>query len=88
MGVCCLLVWAIDLCEGLNNQVKALALGINVVYVGGMFTNAGGSGANYIAVYNMTSNTFSPLGVGLCSLRCCCCCCCCCCFEINPCSSK
>jgi hypothetical protein len=49
---------------GLNNYVNALAVKGNDLYVGGIFTSAGGvSGANYIAKWNGTS--WSALGGGV-----------------------
>lgn len=44
-------------------QVRALARGLDgTIYVGGTFTGAGSSGADYIAAYNPTTGAWSVLG--------------------------
>lgn len=51
--------------NGVNGEVYALALDGEDLYVGGDFTAAGGvSGANYIAKFNITTSTWSALGMG------------------------
>jgi hypothetical protein len=43
--------------------VRAFARGLDgTIYVGGNFTDAGGSGADYIAAYNPVTGTYSTLG--------------------------
>ncbi|MBO2009354.1 T9SS type A sorting domain-containing protein [Hymenobacter negativus] len=50
--------------NGLNRQINALTVAANGdVYVGGYFTQAGGTAANYIAKWNGT--TWSSLGSGV-----------------------
>jgi hypothetical protein len=50
--------------NGVNNDVYALAVVGNEVYVGGAFTSAGGVSANYVARFNTQTNTWSTLGTG------------------------
>jgi hypothetical protein len=50
--------------NGTNNDVEALAVSGSDVYAGGQFTTAGGPSANYIARWNMTDSSWSPLGAG------------------------
>jgi N-acetylneuraminic acid mutarotase len=50
--------------NGVNNWVYALAVVGNEVYVGGLFTSAGGVSANYVARFNTQTNTWSTLGTG------------------------
>jgi len=53
-----------DLDSGMNNGVNALAVdGSGNLYAGGLFTNAGGTAANYIAKWNGSS--WSTLGSGM-----------------------
>jgi len=49
--------------EGVNNWVNALAVSGSDVYVGGNFTTAGGSPANYVARWD--GNHWHALGLGL-----------------------
>ncbi|MFM8442652.1 MAG: hypothetical protein ACKN9W_04820 [Methylococcus sp.] len=49
--------------SGLNREVRALAVAGNDLYVGGLFTTAGGAPANYIAKWN--GSAWSTLGSGL-----------------------
>jgi N-acetylneuraminic acid mutarotase len=50
--------------NGVNNDVTALAVVGNEVYVGGSFTSAGGVSANRVARFNTLTNTWSTLGTG------------------------
>jgi N-acetylneuraminic acid mutarotase len=50
--------------NGVNNWVYALAVVGNEVFVGGLFTSAGGVSANYVARFNTQTNTWSSLGTG------------------------
>jgi hypothetical protein len=50
--------------NGVNNQVNALAVVGNEVFVGGVFTSAGGVSANRVARFNTLTNTWSSLGTG------------------------
>jgi hypothetical protein len=50
--------------NGVNNTVRALAVVGNEVYVGGIFTSAGGMSANNVARFNTLTNTWSSLGTG------------------------
>jgi N-acetylneuraminic acid mutarotase len=50
--------------NGVNNDVTALAVVGNEVYVGGSFTSAGGVSANSVARFNTQTNTWSSLGTG------------------------
>jgi hypothetical protein len=50
--------------NGVNDEVRALAVVGNEVYVGGRFTSAGGVSANRVARFNTQTNTWSTLGTG------------------------
>jgi hypothetical protein len=50
--------------NGVNNDVFALAVVGNEVFVGGSFTSAGGVSANFVARFNTQTNTWSTLGTG------------------------
>jgi hypothetical protein len=50
--------------NGVNDRVNALAVVGNEVFVGGLFTSAGGVSANYVARFNTQTNTWSSLGTG------------------------
>jgi hypothetical protein len=50
--------------NGVNNDVNALAVVGNEVFVGGRFTSAGGVSANRVARFNTQTNTWSSLGTG------------------------
>jgi hypothetical protein len=50
--------------NGVNYDVKALAVVGNQVFVGGEFTSAGGVSANRVARFNTLTNTWSSLGTG------------------------
>jgi hypothetical protein len=50
--------------NGVDGIVNALAVSGNEVYVGGIFTSAGGVSANYVARFNTQTNTWSSLGTG------------------------
>jgi hypothetical protein len=50
--------------NGVNNWVYALAVSGNEVFVGGLFTSAGGVSANRVARFNTLTNTWSALGTG------------------------
>jgi hypothetical protein len=50
--------------NGVNDDVYALAVVGNEVYVGGWFTSAGGVSANRVARFNTQTNTWSSLGTG------------------------
>jgi N-acetylneuraminic acid mutarotase len=50
--------------NGVNGEVRALAVVGNEMYVGGIFTSAGGVSANYVARFNTQTNTWSTLGTG------------------------
>jgi hypothetical protein len=50
--------------NGVNDVVYALAVVGNEVYVGGLFTSAGGVSANRVARFNTQTNTWSTLGTG------------------------
>ena len=55
-----------NLDDGLDLDATALAVGPDdQIYVGGWFTNAGGSSANYVAVWDPVASTWSALGSGL-----------------------
>lgn len=57
-------VWS-ALGVGTDNNVEALAIGPDGrLYVGGGFANAGGVGANNIAVWDPVTSTWAALGVG------------------------
>jgi hypothetical protein len=51
--------------NGVNNWVYALAVVGNEVFVGGLFTSAGGVSANRVARFNTLTNTWSSLGTGV-----------------------
>ncbi len=48
--------------NGVNSEVRALAVTESEVYVGGNFTQAGGVSANRVARFNTNTNTWSVLG--------------------------
>jgi hypothetical protein len=50
--------------NGVSSTVSALAVVGNEVYVGGLFTSAGGVSANFVARFNTLTNTWSTLGTG------------------------
>jgi hypothetical protein len=50
--------------NGVNDEVRALAVVGNEVFVGGRFTSAGGVSANRVARFNTQTNTWSTLGTG------------------------
>jgi hypothetical protein len=50
--------------NGVSGWVRALAVVGNEVFVGGLFTSAGGVSANYVARFNTQTNTWSTLGTG------------------------
>jgi hypothetical protein len=50
--------------NGVNSTVRALAVVGNEVFVGGLFTSAGGVSANRVARFNTQTNTWSTLGTG------------------------
>jgi len=50
--------------SGVNSQVYALTFCGDDLYVGGIFTQAGGSPANYVAKWNTVANTWSDVGGG------------------------
>jgi hypothetical protein len=50
--------------NGVNEAVSELAVVGNEVYVGGLFTSAGGVSANRVARFNTLTNTWSSLGTG------------------------
>jgi hypothetical protein len=50
--------------NGVNGEVRALAVSGNEVFVGGFFTSAGGVSANRVARFNTLTNTWSTLGTG------------------------
>lgn len=54
-------VW--NLGSGMNGYVKALAVSGSTLYAGGSFTTAGGTAANYIALWN--GSAWSALGSGM-----------------------
>jgi hypothetical protein len=53
--------------SGVGNVVNAMALypSTNDLYVGGFFTTAGGSAANYIAMWDTSESSWSTLGTGV-----------------------
>jgi len=50
--------------NGVNYWVYALAVSGNEMFVGGLFTSAGGVSANNVARFNTLTNTWSTLGTG------------------------
>jgi hypothetical protein len=60
-------VWArVGGASAFNASVRALCMSPNprILYIGGLFTNAGGATGDYVAQYNMDGNTVTPLGGG------------------------
>lgn len=49
----------------MNNEVYAIAISGSDVYVGGLFTTAGGVAANHIAKWDGLGGQWSPLGSGM-----------------------
>ncbi len=58
-------IWPTVLGAGMNNDVNALAVddGNNILYAGGLFTQAGGQPANKIAKW--TGSAWQPMGTGV-----------------------
>jgi hypothetical protein len=50
--------------NGVNGQVFALAVSGSTVFVGGIFTGAGGVSANYVARFDTSTQAWAPLGTG------------------------
>mgnify|MGYP000206042190 CR=1 FL=1 len=57
--------WTLESAEpGMNSSVYAIAVSGNDLYVGGIFTSAGGVPANRIARYNLSTGTWHSMGEG------------------------
>jgi hypothetical protein len=58
--------WTLHLpIDGVNNRVYAIAVDGDQLYVGGNFSQAGGKPASSIARYDMSDQTWHPLGGGV-----------------------
>lgn len=54
-----------DASNGTDNTVNAIAIAGSDVYIGGLFTRAGGLSANYVARFSVVNNTWALLGSGV-----------------------